>query len=99
MALNKLLACASSARAADIFAIPTVAATAKTVAHVFASLMAFLTVCGIYSSPIWSGADRVGGHVYTIPLQVATPRISPSTITPIGIQLVARLNLQFKSRH
>src|SRR5262245_14668656 len=50
MALNKLLACASSARAADIFTIPTVAATAKTVAHVLLFLVTFLITYCISSS-------------------------------------------------
>src|SRR5215510_13189163 len=49
MAFNKLLACVASACAVDICAIPTSATTAKTVAHVFASLVTFLTVYGICS--------------------------------------------------
>src|SRR5688572_24781680 len=52
MAFNKLLACVSSARTADIAAIPTVAATAKTVAHVLTFLVIFLTAYGISSSAL-----------------------------------------------
>ena len=42
MALNKLLACASSARAAEMLAVPAIAAMARTNTHVVALLVNFV---------------------------------------------------------
>src|SRR5271169_5387888 len=63
MALSRLLAFASSARPADIFAVPAVATTARTATHLFMVLVSFLTVHCIRFSAIWPGADCPGSHV------------------------------------
>ncbi len=64
MAFSRLLAFASSARPADMVAVPAVATTARTAIHLFTVLVNFLNVYSIRSSLFGPGEIALGAMLY-----------------------------------